>query len=182
MVKMSTLFIKNTNDLSKVIDGEYDNDNIWVFDEGVDVSRKFDGTACAIIDGAFYKRYDNKKEKPLPLGAIECQKADIFTGHHPYWVLCDRSNASDKYHFEALDRRKTKPKDGTYELIGPKINGNIEKANTHLLVKHGMLDKYDIKEVLKNPKEFMKDKDKEGIVFHHTDGRMCKLRKKDFIY
>ena len=48
---------------------------------------KFDGSCCAIINGKFYKRYDAKKGKPIPIGAIKCQeKADEITGHLPCWV------------------------------------------------------------------------------------------------
>lgn len=180
MKKMSTLFKKDPNDLGRVLDDEYNEENLWVFDEGVKATRKFDGTACAIIDGELYKRYDAKKGKKAPEGAIPCQEADEITGHHPHWVKCVRGNKSEKYHWEAFDRRKDNSKDGTFELIGPKVQGNPEGASTHLLVRHGMIDVYDIEEVLKNPKEFMKYLDIEGIVFHHPDGRMCKIRKKDF--
>jgi hypothetical protein len=33
---------------------------------------KIDGSCCAIIDGIFYKRYDAKKGKRPPDGAIPC--------------------------------------------------------------------------------------------------------------
>lgn len=73
--------------------------------------------------------------------------------------------------------------DGTYELIGEKIQGNPENIKGHLLVKHGKnilslesLDFEFIKSFLSNP-----ENDMEGIVFHHTaDNRMCKIRKSDF--
>jgi len=61
MIKISTLYIKDPNDLSKVIEGKISDDNMWVFDEGVKATRKFDGTACAIIGGELYKRYDAKR-------------------------------------------------------------------------------------------------------------------------
>ncbi|WP_267431569.1 MULTISPECIES: DUF5565 family protein [unclassified Chryseobacterium] len=73
--------------------------------------------------------------------------------------------------------------DGTYELIGEKVQGNPENIKGHLLVKHGhnilsleSLDFEFIKNFLSNPENNM-----EGIVFHHTeDHRMCKIRKSDF--
>ena len=44
----------------------------WVLDgEGV-ATVKYDGTCCAIIDGVFYKRYDAKRGKKPPEGAIPC--------------------------------------------------------------------------------------------------------------
>ena len=179
MKKMKTLFLKDKTNLSRVTN-VLDPDCEWVYDKGVEASRKLDGTACALFNGAFYKRWDNKKNKPIPEGSIECQEADKITGHHPYWVLCDRSNPAEKWHWEAFDRMRGNEPDGTFELIGPRINGNPEKATTHILVRHGLIDKYDVDEVLNDVKGFLEDKDIEGIVFKHPDGRMCKIRKKDF--
>ena len=148
MKKLKTLFKKDPNDLGRVI-AELDPENNWVFDKGVIPTRKFDGSACAIIDGELYKRYDVKKGKQVPQGAIPCQDPDPITGHWPHWVKCDVSNPADKYFLQAFEALENK-KDGTYEFCGPKSQGNAEH--------------FDI----------------EGIVFHHPDGRMCKIRKSDF--
>ena len=41
-------------------------ENAWVFKgEGIP-TRKRDGTACAVIDGVLYLRYDAKHGKPAP--------------------------------------------------------------------------------------------------------------------
>ena len=54
-----------------------------------------------------------------------------------------------------------------------------EKFEKHTLVPHG-------KEMLEAPrtfyalKEWFKDKEIEGVVWHHPDGRMVKIKKKDF--
>ena len=59
MKKISTLYKKDLNDLSRVIN-EIAPENKWVIDgEGLP-TRKFHGTASAIIDGELYKRYDSK--------------------------------------------------------------------------------------------------------------------------
>lgn len=141
MKKISTLFKKDPNDLGKVIN-EINPENDWVLNEsGVIATRKFDGTACAIINGELYKRYDVKRGKPVPVGAIPCQDADEITGHWPHWVKCDRSDNSNKWHFDALDAAPHL-EDGTYELCGPKIQGNPENFSTHYLVLHG---KHEVK-------------------------------------
>lgn len=187
MIKISTLYEKDPNDLSKVIEGKIADDNMWVFDEGVKATRKFDGTACAIINGELYKRYDAKKGKKPPEGAIPCCEPDEITGHHPHWVRCDRNNSNDKFHFEAFDSQENL-KDGTYELIGKKVQGNAEGVyGCHKLIKHGEYvycdnDKDYILRNVENLKNFLRLNDIEGIVFHHPDGRMCKIRKKDFGY
>ena len=101
MKKISTLYKKDENDLSKVIN-EVDSKNQWVIDgEGI-ATRKFDGSACAIINGELYKRYDPKKGTPIPDGAIPCQYPDEKSGHHPHWVKCLRENPADKWHFVAF--------------------------------------------------------------------------------
>lgn len=182
MKKISTLYKKDQKDLSRVIN-EVDPDNAWVFiDEGVRATRKFDGTACAIINGALYKRYDVKKGKSVPREAIPCQDPDPITGHWPHWVACDRFNPADKWHIEALDDFDGTPADGTYELCGPKVQGNPERFNKHTIVAHG------IETLIASRDEwgfeffrgYLEADDIEGIVFHHPDGRMCKLRKSDY--
>lgn len=185
MKKISTLFKKDPNDLSRVIN-EINPENQWVFDgEGIP-TRKFDGTAAAIINGEIYKRYDVKKGRQVPVGAIPCQEADLITGHHPHWVKCDREKNEDKYFFEGFDLlvELDEVYDGTYELIGEKINGNPEHITGHILVRHGS---FFLTHGLALPLTFAKIRfflsfvPYEGIVFHHkSDGRMCKIRKSDF--
>lgn len=191
MKKITTLFKKDPENLGLVIN-EINPENEWALKYGKP-SRKWDGTACAIIKDELYKRYDSKinkktgKRKPLPEGAIPCQEPDVITGHWPHWVKCDRNNPGDKYHFEAFDRFLEDDGydcEGTYELCGEKIQGNPEKIRGHVLIAHGTQSlkgqfetSFDgIKEYLSDPKN-----DIEGIVFDHFwDDRMCKIRKSDF--
>lgn len=178
MKKISTLFKKDPNNLALVID-EINEDNDWVVRGEGTPTQKFDGSACAIIDGSLYKRYDAKKGKQVPLGAIPCQEPDLITGHHPHWVKCDIHNPSDRYFIQAFDRLKNKV-DGTYELCGEKVQGNPENIATHELIKHGSrliaVSDYSFLGI----KQLLTILDVEGIVFHHPDGRMCKIRKSDF--
>ena len=186
MKKISTLFKKDPQDLGRVIN-EINPENQWVFDgEGI-ATRKFDGTATAIIEGELYKRYDVKKGKQVPANAIPCQEPDEITGHWPHWIKCDRNDNANKYHFEAFDKFEIEPgmklMDGTYELCGNKVQENPEKIEGHKLVKHGC----EVLQLLSLDFEYLKkflsdvSNDIEGIVFHHkSDGRMCKLRKSDF--
>lgn len=178
MKKISTVFKKDPNNLALVIN-EVNPENQWVLDgEGV-ATRKWDGTACAVINGELYKRYDVKKGKSVPEGAIPCQEADLITGHWPHWVKCDRNNPGDKYHWEAWFRIGILP-EGTYELIGPKINGNKEKWDCHMLMVHGGILELAIGRTFEEMKKYLSIHEMEGIVFHHPDGRMAKIRKSDF--
>lgn len=182
MKKISTLYKKDPNDLGLVVN-EIAEENKWVFTEKCYPTRKFDGTSCAIIEGVLYKRYDAKHGRAVPEGAIACQEADTITGHHPHWVRCDRNNPADKHHFTAFDS-VSNLEDGTYELCGPKINGNREKLDKPMLIKHGSVILDDITDFsFENIREYLTVHDIEGIVFHDTptmDGKMCKIRKTDF--
>jgi len=184
MKKISTLYKKDPNDLGRIIN-EINPENTWVFtDEGVKATRKFDGTACAIIDGQLYKRYDVKKGKQVPKYAIPCQEPDAITGHWPHWILCDWDNPADKFHMEGFTNliNDGLKDDGTYELLGPKVQGNPEGLKDHRLFRHGFIDleigfkDYDFRMF----ERYLQYTPIEGIVFHHPDGRMCKLRKSDF--
>lgn len=180
MKKISTLFKKDPNNLGRVIN-EINPENEWAFKEGIP-TRKFDGTSVAIINGEIYKRYDVKKGRQIPDGAIACQEADLITGHHPHWIRCDEMDNASKYHFEAFHLLEN-PQDGTYELCGEKIQGNPEKIKGHVLIKHGEFRLELEDDSFEYLKKYLSDlnNDIEGIVFHHkTDDRMCKLRKSDF--
>jgi hypothetical protein len=179
MKKISTLFKKDINDLSRVIP-EVDPENIWVYDSGIP-TRKFDGSACAIIDGLLYKRYDVKKGRTVPEEAIPCQELDKKTGHWPHWVLCVPLTPADKYFLEAFDNCLPWVEDGTYELCGEKVQGNPEKIKGHKLIKHGSevlpITNFSFESI----REYLSSVDIEGIVFHDKNSdRMCKIRKSDF--
>lgn len=173
MKKISTLFRKDPDNLRYCLP-EVNPENAWALTEGK-ATRKFNGTSCAIIEGKLFKRYDAKKGKTPPEGAIPCQDADPLSGHHPHWVPC---TVADKSHMEAFH---VNLEDGTYELCGPKVQGNPEGFEKHTLVKHGSV-------VIDRPSEstfeafrkWVLSMPFEGVVFHHKDGRMCKLRRKDF--
>lgn len=186
MKKISTLFKKDPNDLSRVIN-EVDPKHSWVLDQnsGAKPTRKYDGTACAIIDGQLYKRYDVKKGREVPPFAIPCQEPDPITGHWPHWVLCQHDNPADKYHFQGLawlEGTWGGVTDGTYELVGEKVQGNPENIEGHKLIKHGahVLLGVVIPVTFESIRQYLENVDIEGIVFHHPNGEMCKIRKSDF--
>lgn len=152
---------------------------MWVLSgEGV-ATRKFDGTCCLIRGGRLYKRFDAKKGRVPPAGFEPAQEPDEVTGHWPGWVPVGDERDS-KYHREAFEGREWT--DGTYELCGPKINGNPEGFSLHTLVPHGQ-EFFSVLRDFDNLKSYFSREPGsmiEGIVFHHTDGRMVKIRRKDF--
>ena len=134
MRKMITLFQRNygSDDLARneVMPGAE-----WVLaGEGL-ATRKHDGTCCMVRDGRLYKRYDAKGGKPTPVGFEPAQEPDQRTGHWPGWVPVG-DGPDDRWFREAFDASPGIP-DGTYELCGPKVQGNPEKCETHVLIRHG---------------------------------------------
>ena len=150
----------------------------WVLLDNTCVATvKFDGTACAIINGTLYRRYDAKHNRIAPLGAIPCQEKDPVTGHQPHWVKVSLTNPDDKYFLIAFD---PKLPDGTYELCGEKIQQNPEKVEGYKLIRHGSKIIENCPKTFNEIKEYLMDKDIEGIVWHNLNGKMAKIRKDDF--
>lgn len=169
---------------------------------------KYDGTCCAIRDGKLFKRYDqkltklanrHKKKNPDFVPAIEDFKPapegweaaesepDLNTGHWPGWLPVG-DGPEDQYHRQALDFKSsvslTFPVDGTYELVGPKIQGNPYNLPKHTLFPHGDFLPFRLPKEpprdFEGLKEFFETAEIEGIVWHHLDGRMVKIKKTDF--
>lgn len=175
MKKITTLFKKNPDNLA-LVTTEVDTNNAWALTEWT-ATRKYDGTSCAIINGELYKRYDAKNGKLPPEWAIPCQEPDPITLHRPHRVKCDDN---DKYHREAFANLNNKD-DWTYELCWPRINGNREQLCCHLLIRHGVITIDDLPvRTYESIREYLEHNDIEGIVFHHEDWRMCKIRKSDY--
>lgn len=187
MIKMPCLFVREFNDNKSqrpVLTREVTPGCEWVLAGEGTASRKWDGTACAVIGGVLYKRFDAKGGKPAPVGAIPCQSSpDATTGHWPHWVKVSGNNPADKWHYEAwraLFAEEGGPDDGTYELCGPAISANAEGLTAHEFMKHG---DYSLE---LTPRDFvglqvyLTENRIEGIVFAHRDGRRCKIRRDDF--
>jgi hypothetical protein len=183
MKKIISLFQRNY-DGDRLVCNEVVEGSEWVqAGEGV-ATRKFDGTCCMMRDGKLYKRYDAKAGKTPPEGFEPAQEPDPVTGHHPGWLPVG-DGKEDQWFREAYDRGVdafSQPlKNGTYELCGPKVQGNPEKFVSHVLVPHdGVIIKEAVPTDFEGLKEYLNDREIEGIVWHHPDGRMVKIKKKDF--
>ena len=174
MKKIPTLFERDWNGDRSLVTREINHKCQWVFDGQGVATKKIDGTSCAIIDGKYFKRYETKKGN-FPEGFIKIE-TDAETGKTFGWVPVGEGN-EDKWHNEAYVDGLS---DGTYELIGPKVQGNPELSDKHVLINHNSLEFEPVPRSYDEIKEFLKDKDVEGIVWHHPDGRMAKIKKRDF--
>lgn len=149
-----------------------------------DATLKVDGSCCAIIDGVFYKRYDAKKGKKPPEGAIPCCDPDPITGHHPHWVKVNPDDPSDKWfveaHINSFIHSIVPIPDGTYEAVGPHFQGNPYKFSKDILIEHGD-DVLDLpNRTFKDVREFLQENVIEGIVFWLDGEPVCKIKRTDF--
>lgn len=183
MQKIPTLFVRNPDDRRYVLP-EVTPGCEWVLGEGGRATRKWDGT-CVMLSGtgAWWARREVKKGKEPPIGYIN-EEFDPNTGKHVGWEPMAQSPFA-KYHAEAL-ATSAAGKPGTYELLGPKINGNPDGFDAHILMPHGWAPLSERLDVERSPRDYdglrawLLDRPYEGIVWHHLDGRMAKLKKRDF--
>lgn len=170
--------------------------------------RKYDGTP--VYGNAkgewFYRRA--YKMGTTPPGFIECD-LDYHSKKSWGWLPVDDDYPFKKYFDEALvlkpfdldiapGSREEVYEEGSYELIGPKINGNPEEMSEHRLMPHRRAPQISniaeidtevedevLYEIYKKVIGFMPI---EGVVFwingnEHMESRpVAKLRKKDFNY
>ena len=185
MIKMPCLFVREFHGRdSFTITEEVTSGCEWVLaDEGT-ASRKRDGTACMFKGGQLFKRYDAKRDrrtgeyKMPPPGAIPCSDPDPVTGHWPHWTLI---GPHDYWHAEAFARQAAELVDGaTYELCGPKLQGNPEHCSWHVLFRHGEEVYPDPPRTFESIRCLLDLHPIEGLVYAHPDGRCAKIRRADF--
>jgi Family of unknown function (DUF5565) len=175
MRKIPTIFVRDRDNDPKHVTREPNPDCAWVFAGEGSPTRKFDGT-CVMYDGdRWWARREIKPGKPTPAGFVELAH-DEETGRTVGWEPAEQSSF-EKYLTEAIGDEARSP--GTFELIGPKVNGNPEQAAAHTLVRHGDDDLGDVPRDYPGLAAWLRDHPWEGIVWHHPDGRMAKLKRRD---
>lgn len=140
---------------------------------------KIDGSCCAVICGELYKRYDAKKGKKPPEGAIPCSDPDPVTGHWPHWVKVDPNNPGDKWFVRAAENTPFRLIDGTYEAIGTHFNGNPYGLCDDILEQHGV-KQVEVERTFKAIKEYLEENYIEGLVFWLDGEPVCKIKRSDF--
>ena len=196
MKKTPSLFERDYEGSRLVLDQVVEGSE-WVPDgEGV-ATLKVDGTCCKVEAGELYKRHDRKLTKaasrrrhkghrgpwrpedftPTPQGWEPCEpEPNVFTGHWPGWLRVS-DGPEDQWHREAFEGQSLE--DGTYELVGPKVQGNPHGLEGHELWRHGeVLD--EVPRDFAGLKVWFHEHRVEGVVWHHPDGRMVKIKRKDF--
>lgn len=191
MKKIISLFQRNYDD-DRLVRDEVVPGAEWVLaGEGV-ATRKFDGTCCLVRGGKLFKRHEVKVGGTAPPHFEPVTEVDPVTGKQQGWLPVG-DDPADKWHREAFafggtfsgvvagSFAETLPmEDGTYELVGPKVQGNPERALRHVLVRHGAFPLPDCPRDFDGLKTYLAQHDIEGIVWHHPDGRMVKVKSRDF--
>lgn len=183
MRKIQSLFQRNY-DGDRLVRDEVVPGSEWVIaGEGI-ATRKFDGTCCLFRDGRWWKRYEVKSGGVPPNGFEPANEIDEQTGKQQGWLPIG-SGPENRWHQEAIDIGEAA--DGcsfdegqTYELCGPKINGNPEEIQSHVMYEHGSERLHDAPRTFHALREYLTTANVEGIVWHHPDGRMVKIKAKDF--
>jgi hypothetical protein len=178
MQKIGSLFQRNYEG-DRLVRDEVVPGSEWVIaGEGV-ATRKFDGTCCRVRGGVLCKRFDAKAGKAPPPGFEPAQDPDPVTGHWPGWLPVGEGS-EDRWFREAWDVDQTLA-DGTYELCGPKVQGNPEGFDRHVLIRHGAETLPEFPRSFDAIKAALLPSTIEGVVWHHPDGRMVKIKRRDFV-
>lgn len=198
MQKIPTIFIRSTTK-PQFVTRDINPDCQWVFDGEGTPTRKYDGTSVLIKNAVLYKRYNLKKGTEAPKLFIPAGQSD-HNGNQPGWVPVVAT--LDPWHEQAFTNlvkieknylmddsieELAKRIDGTYELLFPRFQGrdsvrqNPENVDRPRLERHG---KHVLVETFERSydslKWYLSDGLMEGIVFHHSDGRMAKIKARDF--
>lgn len=180
MRKIPTIFERDWTGNRALVTDTPNPDADWVFAGEGEATIKWDGSSVLMRVGEMFKRYEVKAGKTPPPDFRPADEVDPETGKQAGWVPVDLTDPADQWHVEALAATIGLP-DGTYELVGPKVQGNPYGLKHHELWRHG-----SFVADLSGPVSFDSVRiwlivnHEEGIVWHHPDGRMAKIKARDF--
>lgn len=184
--KMPALFVIDR--LAHHATTEVNDKAAWIFEEESRPTYKRDGSSITVTEnGEVFARRMVKKGKQAPNGFILAE-TDSFTGHS-FGLEPVAQSGFYKMFKEAQGNQQLAP--GTYELCGPKINGNPESLEAPHLYAHGSDEANDLPDMRNVSKEEAyktletifadyKARGIEGIVWWGANGKRAKLRVKDF--
>ena len=189
MQKIPTMFLRDEK--HRVIDTP-NPECEWVFLPEGDATVKWDGTAVLISGGKMLKRHRVREGKKAPEGWIhwsaimpggEGEGGPRITEGHGWIPVGD--GPEDRAYVQAIEfwletEGPEKEGDGTYELCGPNVQGNPHGFTKNLLIKHGNQVVAHVPLTFEGMRDYMELFQHEGLVYHHPDGRMAKIKRRDF--
>lgn len=208
MDKIPTLFERDPVDSNRVTRNVHPACH-WVTSGHGTATRKYDGTCVGwfptvkgvpifgVLDlvgadgpddlsGRWYARREVRPGKTAPEGYVVVGQ-DPVTGKLYGWEPTEQSAAGwwPLLQDAELAREVSGQQQyfGTYELCGPKINGNPERFDQHTLIFHA--DAEVLHDVPREYDELMTwllaHPEYEGVVWHHADGRKAKIKRRDAV-
>jgi hypothetical protein len=183
--KIPTLFKRDPDDMRRLLP-EVHPDCQWVLDGEGAATRKYDGT-CVMYDPDSLDWWARREVKPAkqPPANYRPIETDPATGKTVGWEPIEQSAFWKAFKQCAAVTDTDGMAPGMYELCGPKVNGNPEGFDHHVLVRHATaelltVDGRPVPTDFEALREYMQAFPHEGIVWHHPDGRMAKLKRRDF--
>lgn len=190
MKKIPTLFKRDFDGNPRYVTPEITPGCEWVLIGEGTPTVKYDGTCVQLdVGGQWWARREVKATKQPPPGWVMTE-TDAETGKSVGWEPIEQSGFA-RWHAEAVANEPQREWiEGTYELCGPKVNGNPHGYDRHELVRHADAERVGRMTIAPRMLNFeglrivaltIYDSDGwEGIVWHHPDGRMAKIKARDF--
>lgn len=190
MQKIETIFKRDPNNLKLVLNEASDADIGWVFTGRGVPTVKVDGTCCLYKGGQLYRRHALKVGRPVPIGWLHWTMDPEQKSGHGWLPVTD--TPADDYHREGLGNTTDTLLEGrSYELVGPKINGNPYGLDKHELWLHGseVIPDGGPARTFEAIREWLTDHQVEGIVWWYVlpggvwgdiNTRMAKIKRRDF--
>jgi hypothetical protein len=184
--KIPTLFLRNPENMSRVLP-EINPEAAWLSDEpNALVTIKKDGTNVRVwIDGDGQLLQVGKRTNPSK-NEKRAAEAIGSPAPVPHYQMARRVDPSDKHIFAAVDATEFSYwPEGTWpcEALGPKIQGGVE-SDVPALYPFSLwpdlapplfpLEHDAVADYLGRMPHM------EGIVWHGSEGKMCKIKRRDF--
>lgn len=177
MEKIPTLFVRNPDNM-KLVTREVNPDAAWVLaGEGVPTVKK-DGTNVRVTVVSEKVTFVEKRRNPT--------REEKANGAEPGYVEARRDDPADRHIFAAVDNTHYIGwPDGAWpcEALGPKIQGGVESPYPVLYpfaLAPISLPSWENPRTWGELLDYLGTHEFEGIVWHHPDGRMAKIKRRDF--
>jgi hypothetical protein len=175
MEKIPTLFLRDPGNMSRVT-REVDPAAAWVLAGEGTPTVKRDGTNVRVVvrDGRLRQVW--KRRNPT--------REEKAAGAEPGYVGCLADDPGNKHTLAAVAATDFVVwPDGEWpcEALGPKIQGGVEGGGPRLYPFSWAPERLpDCERTFDGIRALLERLPVEGVVWHHPDGRMAKLKRRDF--